>query len=60
MNKAHIETFGYQYLFNEKKKHTSYTGWLTFFDLILKTTDLDLPGFSNAEATETYFSIKVP
>ena len=49
MNLVNIEIFGYQCLFYDKKKQASDTGRLTFFDLILGTKDLDLPGCSGAE-----------
>ncbi|GEM_PF-2709764 len=36
MNLVNIEIFGYQFLFDEKKKQDSYTSWLTFFDISWK------------------------
>ncbi|MEZ7855418.1 MAG: hypothetical protein QMB12_09965 [Cyclobacteriaceae bacterium] len=56
MNKAHIITFGYQYLFNERIHPTADTFVFTFLGLI--STSLVSQDFGQAEATETYFSVK--
>jgi hypothetical protein len=56
MNKAHIETFGYQYLFNERIHPTADTFLFTLIGLI--STSLISQDFGQAETTETYFSVK--
>ena len=56
MNKAHSNTISYQCLLNERIHPTADTFVFTFLGLI--STSLVSQDFGQAEATETYFSVK--
>jgi hypothetical protein len=57
MNKAHSNTISYQCLLNERIHPTADTFVFTLLGLI--PTSLVSQDHGQAEATETYFSVKV-